>query len=55
MVLEAFWFPKAGQRTQKAFSQKLQEALAGLSSRVFITEFGANFDGIVADVDQDVG
>lgn len=47
-----FWLP-AGQRTQKAFSQKLQEALAGLSSRVFITEFGANFDGIVADVDQD--
>lgn len=32
---------------------KIQEALAGLSSRVFITEFGVGLDRLNADVDKD--
>eukprot|EP00746_Dinoflagellata_sp_MGD_P068772 gnl/MRDRNA2_/MRDRNA2_28254_c0_seq1.p1 gnl/MRDRNA2_/MRDRNA2_28254_c0~~gnl/MRDRNA2_/MRDRNA2_28254_c0_seq1.p1 ORF type:complete len:532 (+),score=75.56 gnl/MRDRNA2_/MRDRNA2_28254_c0_seq1:64-1659(+) len=48
----SFWLP-AGHRTQKGFSQTLQKALAGLGSRVFITEFGAGLDGVAVDIDQE--
>jgi hypothetical protein len=47
-----FWLPE-GQRTQEAFSKKIQQDLAGLSSRVFITEFGVGLDGLKANVDED--
>lgn len=48
----SFWLPE-GHRTRKGFSLKIQEALAGLSSRVFITEFGVGLDKLNADIDKD--
>jgi len=48
----SFWLPE-GHRTRKGFSQKLQESIAGLSSRVFITEFGVGLDRLDADIDKD--
>jgi len=47
-----FWLPE-GKRTQKDFSERIQQDLAGLSSRVFITEFGVGLDGLKADIDKD--
>lgn len=47
-----FWLPE-GQRTQELFSQRIQQDLAGLSDRVFITEFGVGLDGLKANIDQD--
>jgi len=47
-----FWLPE-GQRTQEHFSKRIQQDLAGLSSRVFITEFGVGLDGLKADIDAD--
>jgi len=37
------WLPD-GMRTQEGFSNKVQSDLAGLSSRVWITEFGGNLN-----------
>jgi len=37
------WLPD-GQRTQEQYSNLVQHQLSGLSSRVFITEFGANLN-----------
>lgn len=48
----SFWLPE-GQKTRRNFSLKIQEALAGLSSRVFITEFGVGLDRLNTDIDQD--
>eukprot|EP00443_Scrippsiella_acuminata_P097082 CAMPEP_0115625846 /NCGR_PEP_ID=MMETSP0272-20121206/28033_1 /TAXON_ID=71861 /ORGANISM="Scrippsiella trochoidea, Strain CCMP3099" /LENGTH=544 /DNA_ID=CAMNT_0003062171 /DNA_START=33 /DNA_END=1664 /DNA_ORIENTATION=+ len=48
----SFWLPE-GQRTRQRFSERIQQDLANLSSRVFITEFGVGLDGVEADVDQD--
>lgn len=47
-----FWLGE-GQRTEKAFSQRIQQDLAGLSDRVFITEFGVGLDGLKANIDED--
>jgi len=47
-----FWLPE-GKRTEKDFSERIQQDLAGLSSRVFITEFGVGLDGLKADIDKD--
>lgn len=47
-----FWLPE-GQRTTEKYSQRIQQDLAGLSSRVFITEFGVGLDGLKANVDED--
>jgi len=47
-----FWLPE-GQRTEENFSKRLQQDLAGISSKVFITEFGVGLDGLKADIDED--
>mmetsp|Transcript_26340 Transcript_26340/g.46326 ORF Transcript_26340/g.46326 Transcript_26340/m.46326 type:complete len:561 (+) Transcript_26340:68-1750(+) len=47
-----FWLPE-GQRSEEQFSQKIQQDLANLSARVFITEFGVGLNGLTADVDRD--
>jgi len=47
-----FWLPE-GQRTKEHFSKRIQQDLAGLSSRIFITEFGVGLDGLKADIDKD--
>jgi len=46
-----FWLPE-GQRTAEAFAQKIQQDLAGLSSRVFITEFGVGLDDLGKDIEK---
>merc|ERR1719498_1910631 len=38
---------------KEQFSKRIQQDLAGISSRVFITEFGVGLDGLKADVEQD--
>jgi hypothetical protein len=47
-----FWLPE-GSRTREKFSERIQQDLANLSSRVFITEFGVGLDGLNADIDTD--
>lgn len=47
-----FWLPE-GSRTREKFSERIQQDLANLSSRVFITEFGVGLDGLKADIDTD--
>lgn len=47
-----FWLPE-GQRSRGQYAQKIQADLEGLSSRVFITEFGVGLDGNTADVERD--
>lgn len=48
----SFWLPD-GERTREKFSARIQADLAGLSSRVYITEFGVGLDGLVVDSNED--
>jgi hypothetical protein len=48
----SFWLPE-GNRTRRQFSERIQQDLAGLSSRVFITEFGVGLDGLKVNIDTD--
>jgi hypothetical protein len=47
-----FWLPE-GSRTREKFSARVQQDIANLSSRVFITEFGVGLDGLQTNVDTD--
>lgn len=47
----SFWLPE-GKRTREGFDVLIQNALAGLSSKVFITEFGVGLDGLDKDIDK---
>jgi len=48
----SFWLPE-GQRTRSRFAARIQQDIAGLSHRVFITEFGVGLDGLPEDVDAE--
>jgi hypothetical protein len=48
----SFWLPE-GQKTWQRFSDRIRQDLAGLSSRVFITEFGVGLDRLDANIDRD--
>jgi hypothetical protein len=48
----SFWLPE-GKRTRDRFAEKIKQDLAGLSSRVFITEFGVGLDGLKVNIDVD--
>lgn len=48
----SFWLPD-GQRTRANFAARIKQDIWGLSSRVFITEFGVGLDGLPEDVDEE--